>query len=320
MKRKYIRLINPFLSSYRRNYKAMEKQATTNYDALNANKANQLIHERFALTEPVYQSFKLQYALWYNAQGISSGGTKGFNDLVEEIPAKLKLWQHKIVDVYDETTVEFKTLFPKGRNDMYRGNQGQQIGKLTSFELELAKYPSLQLIYNEVKSFNVQLDIAFKDKGVKHDTKDSVTTELDTAHDNMGEMLFSNMLRLTDIFIKNTEVVENYFDFSLLRSAPKQDEEASSYVLHVAENSKALADVSFSPDDVFMVGNNSSVSAFCYGAATPDAPIPASLIEIPAGEEIEVTALSLGAPNNKYLIFVNKDLNVEVEVEIMLMQ
>jgi hypothetical protein len=42
------------------------------------------------------------------------------------------------------------------------------------------------------------------------------------------------------------------------------------------------------------------------------------MIEIEAGDQIEITAIELEAPTNKYLIFVNKDVNENAEVEIVL--
>ena len=319
MKRLYFRFINPFLVGRQRNFKKMAAQSDCNYDALCANEANPLVHARKALTEPVYEHYHAQYDAWINSQSGSLMGTKGFVDLLAELPEKLKHWYRKIVEVFEEDTLEFGGIFPNGRSDVYRGSYGQQLSKLHSVATEVNKYPALSAVYEEINAYYLLLKDARSNKGVKHDTKDTSSAALDQAYDAMGEMLFSNMLQLTDIFIKTPEVVSNYFDLSLLQYSKKQDDESGSYILTLPANSKRTADISFSVDDSLLLINNGTKSIFFYAAATADAATPDNLTEIAAGEELEITAASLGAPANKFLIFVNTDLTEEGEVEIVLM-
>jgi predicted HicB family RNase H-like nuclease len=296
----------------------MAAQSDCNYDALCANDTNPLVHARKALTIPVYDHYHAQYDAWINSQSGSLMGTKGFIELLAELPEKLKQWQHKIANIFSEDTIEFGGIFPNGRSDVYRGSYGQRLSKLHSVATEVNKYPALSTVYEEINAYYLLLKDARNNKGVKQDTKDSSSAELDQAYDAMGEMLFSNMLQLTDIYIKTPEVVSNYFDFSLLRIPKKQSEEDNTYILTLPVNSKRVANISFSADDTLLLVNNGTKSIFFYAAATADAATPTTLTEIAAGEELEVTAASLGAPANKFLIFVNTDLTEAGEVEILL--
>ena len=318
MKRKYMRLQNPFLLKGKRNYKRMAMQSTYNYNALHDNADNQKVHELIAHTDQVYQIYHAQYDIWNSAQGDSTGGTKNFIDLFVEAPEKIKHWQHKIIDVFSENSPEFVTIFSKGRNDIYKGTQEQQLSKLQALAIHVKKYPGLVAIHEEINAYNEELSVAYKNKGISQDGKNKSSDALDIAYDAMGELLFSNMLALTIIFIKNTDVVEHYFDFSLLRNPKKQSEEDNAYILAIPANSKKTADISFSTDDTLLLVNNGTKSISFYAAATADAATPTTLSEIAAGEELEVTAASLGAPANKFLIFVNTDLTEVGEVEILL--
>ena len=318
MKRKYLRLQNPFLVKGKRNYKRMAVQSTYNYNALHDHADIPKIHDLLATTDLVYQTYHAQYDIWNSAQGDSTGDTKNFIDLFDEAPEKIKQWHHKITDVFSENTPEFVTIFSKGRNDIYKGTQEEQLSKLKGLAIHLGKYPALAAVYEEVNAYNGALDVAYKLKGLSQDGKYKTSDALDIAYDAMGELLFSNMLSLTIIFIKNTDVVEHYFDFSLLRTPKKQSEEDNTYILTLPVNSKRVANISFSADDTLLLVNNGTKSIFFYAAATADAATPTTLSEIAAGEELEVTAASLGAPANKFLIFVNTDLTEVGEVEILL--
>jgi hypothetical protein len=222
MKKQYLRLQNPFLLKGKRNFKNMATQSTCNYDALNANKDNPRVNDRRLLTEPVYINFRHHYDIWYNSQGAAKGGTKGFSDVFAEAPARLKHWQHKVIDVFAENTTEFLSIFPKGRNEIYKGTQEEQLLKMRSFGMEVKKYPELLSLVAEISDYNALLDSLYKSKGLQQDSRDKSSAELDDAYDAMGQMLFSNLLTLTDIFILNTDVVLDYFDISLLRAQRKQ--------------------------------------------------------------------------------------------------
>lgn len=316
MKRRFIRLQNFFLLR-QRNYKIMLTQVNIHLDALNTNKDNPLVLERLQLFEPHAQKYRDLYDDWYNSQGKSFSGTWAFNELAEMIPEKLKYWQRKIMDVYAEESAVFKMMFPNGRQDIYHGRQDQILSKLRSLETDLKSQPSLQTIFAEVEAFNKLLATSHKDKGEKHDGKTKTSTELEAYYYIVAEKLFSDFLILTDIFIKNTNQVLNYFDLNLIYPT-KKDEEESGYVLTIPKLGRVVADISFSPDDTLFISNNGGKSIYCYSAATADAPEPAILIEILPGDQLEITALTLGAPANKFLIFVNKDATEDGEVEIVL--
>jgi len=134
----------------------------------------------------------------------------------------------------------------------------------------------------------------------------------------MKDQAFINLLTIAKEFRGQPEKIKLFFDTSLITPHKPKQEGDSGYVLSIPPLESKVADISFSPDDKLLISNNSNISVFYYGAATADEQPKTSPIEITAGDEAEVTALSLGAPANKFLIFVNKDNSLEAEVEIML--
>jgi hypothetical protein len=79
-----------------------------------------------------------------------------------------------------------------------------------------------------------------------------------------------------------------------------------------------MANISFALGDTLLATNVGDVPLYYYGASSATQSAPANPTEIAEGNEAEITAASLGAPANKYLLFVNtdKDKDTEREVEI----
>ncbi|MFZ4548074.1 MAG: hypothetical protein ACOYN4_11595, partial [Bacteroidales bacterium] len=96
------------------------------------------------------------------------------------------------------------------------------------------------------------------------------------------------------------------------------DETAQAYTLSVPASTTAVANISFALGDTLLVTNTGNVPLYYYGASSPTQAAPANPTQIPDGDEAEITAASLGAPANKYLLFVNNDKDLEGEVEIMM--
>ena len=110
-----------------------------------------------------------------------------------------------------------------------------------------------------------------------------------------------------------------YFDQSIITPRKHADDSTDeAYILSIPAAGIASADVSFSVDDTLLISNTGDVPVAYYGAATASQPAPATAITIAANNEAEVTAASLGAPANRFLLFVNKDAETDGEVEITL--
>ncbi len=217
-----IRLRNMYLPKDRRNFKNMAAQSTYNIEALQANAANPKVQARLELTLPVHNDYMLYYVAWTESRGISKGATTGFRSVFAESKEKLQTWQHDVTTLYKVGSEEYVTIFPNGISDFKKGNMVERITKFNTLEESLKLYPLLNSVLVDVAKYNQKLIKAFESKGKKVKGKDVSSSELDAAHDAMGKQLFSNFLTLTDIFIDDTSIVLNYFDFNLLSSAGKK--------------------------------------------------------------------------------------------------
>ncbi len=315
--KEYYRLVNPFFLGLGRSYSNMLEQGKFNLIVLKTNQANVKVKDRFLLTEPVVENYSEKYSNWLNIKAQSKGSTQDFAELKAKMPNRVKKWNHTITGLFEEGTSTYNKLLPNGRADLYKGSQEQIKVKIAAFRKELNNYPDLQTLYTEVFDFEATLNSTHETKQISQDTIDTVSKELEDAYRLLGIMLFSNLLNLTDIFIDDTSVVKNYFIFRLLRAPKKQDNNEQGYILDIPAQSKKVADISYSVDDILLISNNGDKSIYCYAATTADAAEPATLIEIAAADQLEISAADLGAPANKFLIFVNKE-TIAAEVEIVL--
>lgn len=214
-------------------------------------------------------------------------------------------------------------IFPHGLTYYRNAKQGEMLAlmnKTISFNQthlnELGTHEFLDKFVNIRDNFAKSLSSQQQAQGDVSNRK----SLKDVLWNDLKKQLYIDMLSIIINNPDNPKQMLSYFDDKLLRfrhhKADGSDE--ATYKLIVAALSSKLADISYSPDDTLLIINNGNKSIFYYAAATADAPQPAVMHEIAAGDEAEVKALSLGAPANKFLIIVNKDATEEAEVEIAL--
>lgn len=92
---------------------------------------------------------------------------------------------------------------------------------------------------------------------------------------------------------------------------------SNTYTVTIPANATKEAGFAFSVDKTMLFSNVGSEAVLVYGAATVDAPLSPTAIELLSGEEKEITATQLGAPANRFILMMNKSLLVEAEVEIL---
>lgn len=85
----------------------------------------------------------------------------------------------------------------------------------------------------------------------------------------------------------------------------------------LAEGASGSADISFGVDDTIVITLVEGESAQYYFAETADEPPPASPENLVLDEEHEIQALSIGAPDKKFLIFINNG-TIPATVEVFL--
>lgn len=313
-------LNNPFSKKEKRNYKLLLSLATNHVDALNANQNVPEISQLISRTKPLLDAYNAEMQEKMTSKSISSGYVVSFYQLLGQLPAKLSRWDIEIQNQYPENTLEYRTIFGSKRSEIYRGTAEQVLNKLQSFRQKVEDTAGLDVIANNIKTFITQLEDARNAKGQKLEIYDQKQDTLAEKYDKLGIMLYRNLGKLIDIYAHNTDEIERYFNLSLLRkSRTNHNSKQQGYKLTIPPSSSRVADISFSPDDSLLIANFGQSEVKYYSAPAIDAAKPANMHSVQPNEETEVTALQLGAPANKFLIFVNENNSENAEVEIILL-
>lgn len=319
MKRIFHYLINCFLIAVKRNHKKMAKQSTRNLEALKAYSSNPEIEALYVKTEPLHANYHSLLASWITSKSYRAGSVQSFNDYLKTVRAKLEDWELQIRLKFKKNTPTYKTIFPNGRSFILEGTQEEIISKFTSFREVVENLSDLNVIHVEVKATGLELEAVYGKKNEKTQSKSFSTTELEQAYDLMGKALYFNMLQLACIFIDDTSKVEKFFDMSLLRTSDKDDDTPTetSLLVNIPINSSSESGFFITVIGKYLIMNRSAHSLQFYGAATATELPKTAPREILPGEEIEVSGAELGAPANKYLIFINPSTTATAQVEIL---
>jgi hypothetical protein len=314
--RTWLYLINPFLSkniSFRKLY-AVAQYLKSRLMNRQSDPVLAQLHEDFLIP---YDAYVVEYNKSAESRDTSKSETMRFNLELDKLPAKLRNWENRIAIVFDETTPEYLRLFPGGRSKIYTGSLIDQFTKLQNLAAKLADYSSLATVQTEVDTYCQGLMLLQVSKDENISGIGTASAELKSAFTTLGRMMFIVLCKLIVKYIDDTTQVEYFFPMHLLRSKPAGEPEEEIYKLPVPPASIQDADLGFSVDDVFMVRNTGEAPLECWGAVTTISPKPEITIAIAPGEEVEITATQLGAPDAKYMLFGNSDAALEGEVEIV---
>lgn len=222
MKKMYHFFINPFISNSQTNFKKMFALALDHTIVLKTASDDAVIMNLYNRTMPVFENYSTIYGNSISLRGVSIGSVTAYNQMYKTIPKKIRQWEVKILNFIEEGSPEYVMLFPSGKRHLYKGTQEQMKSKLQAFETQLGKRPDMQAIYEEVKAFNVEFRKILSGKGEKTTNSTMISSELRLSHNEMGLMLYRNLLSLCEHYAPDTHKVEVFFKMQLLRKHKKK--------------------------------------------------------------------------------------------------
>jgi hypothetical protein len=296
----------------------MARQSTINYEALKARQTTDLfIKELFLKTEPIYTIYHNLFGSLVATKANKKGTVLSFYNFLKALRIKLKEWDVAIQGIFLEGSPEYVKLFPNGKSFILEGSQEQIVAKFFAFNLNVQSNTSLDSIKDAVGNYNHSLQTIYSSKNEKITATDSSTTELDHAYDQMGKALYYNMLMLTAHFIDDPLEVEDFFDMSLIRTHEKEITEEESLLVSIPPATSKDSGFSIAETGRYLIMSRCSFSMQFYGAATASELPKTAPRELVPGEEVEVSGADLGAPTNRFLIFINPSTSASGEVEIL---
>lgn len=225
---------------------------------------------------------------------------------------------------FPKDSVEYHEFFPQGKS-AYNHITNANIENLFAVVVSACGNHSDKIGEDPEHTFIALRDAYRTARDRQQQKKESTGSTRSAWDDNLeivSNLAFHNLLVIATNYKNQPEKLRMYFDVSIATPDKHTNIDGDStepYSLVIPAADIAIANISFSVDDTLLITNTGSAPLYYYGAASIDQPLPVAPFELAVDDEAEVTAASLGAPSNKFLLFKNRDEFIEGEVEIVML-
>ncbi len=257
--------------------------------------------------------------------GAQQAYTKQVGVVLKSFNAEIDIFYEAVVFKFHKNSVKYKECFPDGVLG-YKHNHLDEYPAKIQQALDLADKYSADL-GTDIKDAFTQIKTDFNNAATLQSTTHGHVKSIIPNYKAKKELIDKQILKnICTILIQNLDnpmVLTSFFDEYLIYPKKKKtttppDDDDGEYVLPVGMGKTVVADVSFSVDDTLIITNTGDASLQYYFAATADEEPPAEPFALAIDEEAEVKANTIGAPEKKFLIFINPSTTDNGEVEIML--
>ena len=274
------------------------------------NETETLYNKLFEVISVREQNFNERISLTQSVKTIR----KLFNKLIDEL-------EEVVVYKFHKNSAVYKEFFLHGITPYKEAPLSEILVKMELAESLALKYKADigETYATGLKEVRVQLESEINAQQIAAGEVSNVIPGYEVLRLAIDKQLLKNVCVILIENLDNPWVVSTFFDEYLIFPKARKEVAQQGYILDIPAASKKPADISFSVDDSLLINNNGNGILYCYAAATADTAEPANMIEIQPADQIEISALSLGAPANKFLIFVNKDTTQAAQAEIILL-
>ena len=240
------------------------------------------------------------------------------NQKAEEFKAKAIEIEPLIAYTFKKTG-KYEEFYPHGTTEIHKMTQDNALTLMNRFEQKCTTYETqlgsqLKVEFKEIRiayqeAYNLQ-------KGLMSDVKLSIP-DFELKKEEFFDQMYCDLLTIAAYYYKTPEKALAFFDETILevRKHKPTDEGEQPQTEQIAPLATLTPVMNFTATDTILLSNVSdAASIFWYGGNAIDEAPTTAPTELLAGEEIEISAATLG----KYLILLNKDTVNTAEVELML--
>jgi hypothetical protein len=212
-------LQNPFDNVTKHSFALMNLLATDHHDKLR-HKAN--LDARFA---PLYQDFESTYKVFKTVftKSLSNAGryqsnTQKVESLFTELTStRIRKWDVKIQNEYDEMSNEYVSILPSGRKPFQVGGYEARINEVKALYERLNYHPNLANLAAEVKQFAYDLEQARTEQQGFEQAERELSQSLESARVELAKVMYGVFVRLKYLHLNELKQVETYYELQYLR-------------------------------------------------------------------------------------------------------
>lgn len=267
---------------------------------------------------PIYNQFVLLYSQVTSNAGVYGGSTLSVENLLAELSStKAKRWDVMIQNVYDDTSVPYRTVFGTGRAPFQSGAYDMRIAAIRSLSMNLAAYPDLAAVKTDVDAFLAALDAARTAQQGSEKRDATFRADLEDARVALAIAMHRVFGGLIQLYADNTKRIENFYEMKYVQASKSTTSSnnnggnnggTTNNSIAVNAGSRAvLLTGAYSDSTAFVVNNIGTAMLGVFASNDAQAPIPPDLSYVNAGEVATFTGDELTDGNTpiKYLIAVN---------------
>ena len=186
--------------------------------ALAARIADPYFKAIYDIYHPIHVAFETAYNNWKAQGGMQQGLTLNLTQLLALEVKKIKNWDIAIQAVYDDTTKEYRTLLPNNRIPFQRGTQIGRITAVSVLEQNLANYPSLAKVHDEVLDFVKQINTVLDSQKAALSQTNNTSAAVEAARVKMCVEQFKNYGTLVVKYAETPSLIGDFFDQEHIRN------------------------------------------------------------------------------------------------------
>ncbi len=322
----YRMLQNGFDSQTAKSHKKAISLITDTMDKLrpSAILAEQLLFNNF---EPHFDAYIALNVAVEIAEGTYKGKTASFEQVMSDVPKKLKVWEGGIHAIFPEDTPEEIEIFPQKRKIFYDGTYETRLLAIKALSVKLLEYtvahPSLVPVQADVAAFHTLAHTTRQVQQGKEGGDGTLRIQREAQRvATMGAywgLVYGGLLGL---YYATPAIIGQYIDFGLLYDH-KQEELIENIIMPPGGGVRnvPLVDVAVTATTKFRIKNlntNPGELAIVYFAAstsTDPGDAPVGMVFNPGDNKI-VTAAQLGFEPAKLFLNIATSSPVAVELEI----
>ena len=215
--------------------------------------------------------------------------------------------------VYAQTSTQYMALLPNRRQPFQTGSRQQRKAAVLALSTAIGTDAALAAVKTLVDAFYTQLNTADNAQQGSLSTTGGNSDEVEEQRIGIATTMYGGLGKLMNHFKDTPEQIENFYDLETLRS---KEQNLFTGEINFSETKLVFTRTLESTDNIRLENAGDSTLRF---ALLPEANdnIGTTFIEVPANEQVIVTASQLGAvPANRFMKVQNMSDVVEGEWEV----
>ena len=257
---------------------------------------------------PFKTNYANAYTVWDNQKGQGTGGTLGFYAMLDDLRAnRIRLWDIAIQNVYDQTTVKYKTLLPHRRTPFQNGSNEMRIIAISTLIAAIGTDAALATLKTQITTFYTALTTARDAQTGNFGAIDTASTNMENARLAAAQAMFKNYGSLVVKYYTTPSAIANYIPVSLLQTKSQSIFTGHTNADAISHIFKRKLDVA--TQHIMLTNNGDGPIEFYFANGLSDNPSPAGgQVSIPPHNQQDVLLDQLGYTDaNRHLYIRNSN-------------